>query len=230
VRTFVGSQLLRLRVSSRWRARGDDSRFLSRDYRSYEAYVRHQKAKLSRVDLSGYDADYRRILAQRLRDEGGLPPGTTVLCLAARLGTEVKAFADLGCFAVGIDLNPGEGNTYVLHGDFHHLQFPPASTDVVFTNSLDHCFDIQRVLEEVGRVLKRDGRLIVEAVRGADEGATPLFYESFSWPTIDDLVALIERAGFRNIARTPFESPWRGEHLQFRAPAHSGVPAGRADR
>ena len=49
----------------------------------------------------------------------------TVLCLAARIGTEVKAFLDLGCFAIGIDLNPGTDNRYVVHGDFHDLQFAP---------------------------------------------------------------------------------------------------------
>jgi SAM-dependent methyltransferase len=145
----------------------------------------------------------------------GLHRGTTVLCLAARLGTEVKAFADLGCFAIGIDLNPGPHNQYVVHGDFHQLQFPDASADVVFTNSLDHCFDARRVLDEVRRVLKPEGRFIVEAVRGAAEGCKPLFYESFSWATVDDLVTFIQGCSFECAARTPFESPWPGETLVF---------------
>ena len=36
---------------------------------------------------------------------------------------EVRAFLDHGAFAVGIDLNPGRDNRYVMVGDFHQLQF-----------------------------------------------------------------------------------------------------------
>jgi ubiquinone/menaquinone biosynthesis C-methylase UbiE len=55
-------------------------------------------------------------------------------------------------------------------GDFHCLQFPTASTDVVFTNSLDHAFDIKQVAIEVKRVLKPGGRLVLEIGRGLAEG------------------------------------------------------------
>ena len=49
-----------------------------------------------------------------------------MLCLGARLGTEVRALHNLGYFAIGIDLNPGVDNPYVLMGDFHKLVFPTA--------------------------------------------------------------------------------------------------------
>jgi SAM-dependent methyltransferase len=216
LKEFLSTKLLKLRVSSRWYATLGDGRFRRRQYSSYEAYLAHQRAKLGRINLDAYDADYRRALRQRLGGVEGIGIGTNVLCLAARLGTEVKAFADMGCFAVGIDLNPGPGNRFVLHGDFHQLQFPDSSTNVVFTNSLDHCFDIQKVLAEVRRVLKANGLFLVEAVRGSDEGCKPLFYESFSWSTVGDLVESIQRAGFKCISRTSFDYPWQGEQLRFR--------------
>jgi len=217
IRSYLTGKLLRLKVSSRWDAASrDDERFRRRRYTSYEAYLEHQRAKLARIDLSAYDREYRRVLAARLGDLEGVRRGASVLCLAARLGTEVKAFIDVGCFAVGIDLNPGTVNAYVLHGDFHHLQFADGSADVVFTNSLDHCYDVQRVLGEVRRVLVPGGTFIVEAVRGADEGVAPMFYESFSWATIGDLVACIEAAGFTCRTRRSFDAPWGGEQLCFK--------------
>lgn len=76
------------------------------------------------IELSRYDVDFRKILFDRLERLSLLRNGMTVLCLAARIGTEVKAFFDIGCFAVGIDLNPGENNRYVVYGDFHDIQFP----------------------------------------------------------------------------------------------------------
>ena len=141
--------------------------------------------------------------------------GRTVLCLAARIGTEVKAFLDLRAFAVGIDLNPGADNRYVVHGDFHDLQFAPGSIDVVYTNSLDHAFDIDRIAKEVLKVLKPDGVFLVEAVQGRDKGTNPGFFESFFWKNIDELIRQIAAAGFAVAKRSPITRPWPGEQICF---------------
>jgi SAM-dependent methyltransferase len=139
--------------------------------------------------------------------------------LGARLGTEVKAFLDLGCFAIGIDLNPGADNRYVVTGDFHHLQFPTASTDVVFTNSLDHALDINQVASEVKRVLKPGGRFVLEIGRGLADGGRPLYYEAVAWQRVDDVLAILAGHGFTTISRSSFEYPWPGEHVRLVAPA-----------
>ncbi|HEX5436162.1 MAG TPA: class I SAM-dependent methyltransferase [Gemmatimonadaceae bacterium] len=189
-----------------------------REYRSYDAYVAHQKRKLSHMKkdvLLEYDVRYREALRARLVEMHDLRPGTNVLCLAARLGTEVKAFLDLGCFAVGIDLNPGDDNRYVVVGDFHALQFASGSVDAVFTNSLDHAFDLEKIFAEVRRVLKPGGQFIVEMNWGEGEGFRPLFYEALAWRRVDDVVALLGRCGFSALARSEFEYPWRGQHITF---------------
>ncbi|MBM3458075.1 MAG: class I SAM-dependent methyltransferase, partial [Armatimonadetes bacterium] len=136
-----------------------------RRYGTYEEYVEQQRAKLLtlRPDwLAGYDTRYHQALRARLGEHGLVGPGSSVLCLAARIGTEVKAFLDLGCFAVGIDLNPGAENRYVVTGDFHALQFPDQCVDAVFTNSLDHAFDLPRLLGEIRRVLRPEGLVVLE--------------------------------------------------------------------
>ncbi|MHC4435651.1 MAG: glycosyltransferase, partial [Planctomycetota bacterium] len=79
-------------------------------YPSYDAYVKEQKSKLENglpFDLEKYDTEYRKALKDRLEKLDGWGwRGLSVLCLGARTGAEVKAFVDLGCFAVGVDLNP----------------------------------------------------------------------------------------------------------------------------
>lgn len=204
------------RLRPGWAEVGEGSSFERRRFRSYDQYVSRQRGKLKRLNLSRYDLKYRAVLRHRLEKAGGLARGTSVLCLAARIGTEVKAFLDLGCFAVGIDLNPGPENRYVLHGDFHHLQFADGSVDVVFTNSLDHVYDVERLLGEISRVLKPGGLLIVEASLGRDEGRAPGHYESLWWRQVDDVRALFEAAGFSGEQRRPFIAPWKGEQLWFR--------------
>lgn len=186
-----------------------------RDYASYAAYTAHQRAKRDRMTtmaLATHEARYAAALAPRLASDA-LEPGCLVLCLGARGGAEVRVFRSLGCQAIGLDLNPGPDNPDVLPGDFHALPFADASLAIVFTNALDHAYDLDRVLVDARRVLAPDGRLIVEAVRGTAEGCAPAAYESLSWPTIDALVGCLKAAGFTCHRRTPFDCPWPGEHL-----------------
>ena len=199
-----------------WRE-GSGGGLRNKVYQDYDEYVRHQRAKLPSLAgdarLAEYDRKYSRVLAERLTKVGEVRRGMTVLCLAARLGTEVKAFLDLGCFAVGIDLNPGPGNRYVLTGDFHDLQFPPGCVDVVFCNSLDHAFDLGRLLGQVQRVLRPSGNLILEIVCGVEDGYKPGHYEALVWSRVDDLLKPIQAAGFIVTRRVPISYPWKGEHV-----------------
>ena len=196
--------------------------FRRRDYTSYEAYVAKQVSKLATLDLSDYDVQFRTALRERLESLNFLRPGMAVLCLGARSGAEVQAFLDRGCFAVGIDLNPGEDNPLVIRGDFHDIPFEADSADVIFTNSLDHAFDIRKIIAEIQRVLKPAGFLIVEAAPGFEEGAHIDSWDCFCWKTRDDLVSLFEVSGFVLIERTSFHFPWRGEQLCFESKRGNG--------
>jgi SAM-dependent methyltransferase len=211
----VPLRLLRARIGKRWVNDGGDQRFKKRVYSSYRDYLAHQKDKLQRIDLSEYDVKYRDTLRERLEALNIPWQSKTVLCLAARLGTEVKSFLDLGSFAVGLDINPGSNNPYVLYGDFHAIQFPSNSVDVVFTNSLDHAFDIQKLVAEIRRVSKSEGYLIVEAERGAGE-KWPGFYESFYWSRIGDLISCLEGLQLKLLVNGSFDYPWQGHQLVFR--------------
>ena len=209
--------LISLRLSKRWDASGTGLE--TRSYSEYETYLRHQALKLDahRVrSIRRHDARFHAALSERLANFPDSLAGRRVLCLAARQGTEVRAFIGQGAFAVGIDLNPGRDNRYVMVGDFHDLQFADGSVDVVFTNSLDHAFDIDRILAEAHRVLSSTGTLICEAGLGRDEGAGPGFYESLSWATVDDLVTRIQAGGFALTRRSGFVAPWPGEQLILR--------------
>ncbi|MFL6590586.1 MAG: class I SAM-dependent methyltransferase [Chthoniobacterales bacterium] len=204
-------RFLHRRFGDEWDTNGGN--FQKRRYASYADYLEHQAAKLETHSFGNYDADFRRVLRERLSALDINWPGQSVLCLGARIGTEVKAFLDLGAAATGIDLNPGENNPHVVFGDFHHLPAETNSLDVVYTNSLDHAFDLDRVAKEVRRVLKPNGVFIVEAVHGRDRGINPGFFESFFWENIEALVGAIGKAGFAVSRRTPITAPWPGEQI-----------------
>jgi SAM-dependent methyltransferase len=219
----LGLRPLLLPAYKRWRewrlgvGWGDQAGFRHRQYASHEQYQAHQRAKLAYMDQEGlksYDTRLYTALSARLR-QNGVQRGSRVLCLAARRGGEVRAFLECGCFAVGMDLNPGVDNRYVVSGDFHALQFPDQVVDIVFTNSLDHVRDLSAVVAEMRRVLVPTGRVLIEAMAGDAEGATFDYYESYSWPTVSALIERLEAEGLALIDRTAINEPWRGEHLRF---------------
>lgn len=181
-------------ASDRWER---DEDFARRRYQSYEDYLRHQSSKLERVEgrLRENEAAELEEFAARFTGSPALAGARSVLCLGARLGTEVRALHRLGYFAVGIDLNPGPGNALVLQGDFHHLVFPDGSIDAVYTNALDHVFDLGRVVGEVARVLAPGGAFLTEFEVGFGEGHVPGDFEATHWRDSDTLVARIADTG-----------------------------------
>jgi len=194
--------------------------FKRKKYKKYTDYIKHQKSKLGKIQstwLPEYDVRYRQVLKERLLQHGVITPDMTVLCLAARVGTEVKSFLDLNCFAVGIDLNPGVGNKYVLYGDFHQLQFADNSIDIIFTNSLDHVFNLDKFIAEIKRVLKSKSFFILEVMKGEAEGnaAGYRYYEALSWKKVDELLTVFLRAGFDIVKKSDFSYPFNGVHVVF---------------
>ena len=214
----VWSQLrkavLGARIGKRWE--DGDGALARRSYPDYEAYLEHQRIKhdaLRASSLEGHDRRFSAALTERLRDCPVPLAGRSALCLAARTGAEVRVFVELGAFAIGIDLNPGRHNRWVVEGDFHRLQYASGSVDVVYVNSLDHVFELERVVAEVRRVLKPDGVLIAEIGLGREEGNDPGFYEALSWRSADELIQRIAETGFERVRRVSFEVPWKGVQI-----------------
>lgn len=207
--------------SDLWEKDGDVA---SRQYASYEEYLEHQASKLDNVvDRLNETAD--EDLAEFIRRFKGCAPLAdmrSVLCLAARLGTEVRAMHALGHFAVGIDLNPGENNAYVLPGDFHNVVFPDGSIDAIYTNCLDHVFDLDKMIKEIRRMLRPGGLFITDVLAGYEEGFTPGAYEATAWRKTDEFIEKIRELGAFGIEEVRDLGHHRRDHWTqavFRKPA-----------
>src|SRR4030067_906003 len=217
IKHFIKKSLKReglTRKRYKWENNYADKNFRRKKYKSYSEYLKHQRSKLATIKekwLPNYDIKYRVALRDRLKKQGIVKPKMSVLCLAARIGTEVKSFLDLGCFAVGLDINPEKNNKYVVYGDFHDIQFADNSVDVVFTNSLDHTFDFDRLLKEIKRVLKPNAFLILEIFKGGKEAFYDSnYYEAVAWDRIDDVLDIFIKSGFQVVREIDFEYPWKG--------------------
>lgn len=171
-----------------------------RTFTDYDTYVYAQglKARTRAVHLlthlpkniATFERTFRRAATH-------LKPGA-VLCLGARTGAEsIGATAAGFPESVGIDLHP-IGPT-VLKGDWHDLPCADRSFANVYTNSLDHCLDLDRLTTQVRRVLMWSGRFYVMATnRQTTEAAWRASdsNEALYWRTSDDLRDAICGYGF----------------------------------
>ena len=182
-----------------------------RKYNSYEEYVEHQKKKLPFFirwlsERGGGSRTRYKNFKIRLQPLVSIIKGKKVLCLGARTGEEVKAFRKLGFTeTVGIDLNPGSGNKYVVRGDFHNLSYQDGSFDGVYSNAFDHAWDLKVVSTEVYRVLKPGGILAIDLSLflgiDRDEHLWKNSYEAVLWDSVDDVVQ--EFREFDEVDRLP---------------------------
>jgi SAM-dependent methyltransferase len=185
-----------------------------RGYGSYEAYLAHQCSK--GAVHSGL-VEYGKKLITELIYRFGEPVecGESMLCLGARTGAEVEAFRRVGMFAWGIDINPGDNNSYVTIGDFDNILLFDNTVDNIYTNSLDHSADLTKTLTETKRVLKPGGYFFLDIVNGTEQGYAPGAFEACWWDTVDDVIEIAEKY-FKVISRAPIECPWPGEFVVLR--------------
>jgi SAM-dependent methyltransferase len=172
-----------------------------RNFDSYAEYTYKQggKARGKRDELLASLPKNIESFARTFRRAAEHLASGPVLCLGARTGAESIGATQAGfAGSVGIDLHP-VGPT-VLHGDWHDLQFPDASFANVYSNSLDHCLDLEKLAGEVRRVLAPGGRFYVMATNR--EGHTLDAWlakggnEALFWQTSADLSAAICGYGF----------------------------------
>ena len=185
--------------SARWH---QDGKLAKRHYNNYGEYTRHQAAKLGDVlrRLRETEQEDFQDFRNRFEQCQSLSQAHSVLCLGARIGTEVSALQALGHFAVGIDLNPGHDNAYVLPGDFHDIVFPDRSVDAIYTNVMDHIFDLDKVMMEINRLLTPGGVFITDLIQGFEEGFIPGEFESSHWANTDFFIQeLCKTSGFEVI-------------------------------
>lgn len=174
-----------------------DSNFYFRKYKNYKDYLKHQKEKFSIVENNLKNAYDRRLVEFERDFKKTLKQSDTkissILCLGARDGVEVNALRNLGFLAIGIDLEFNKNNQYVHYGDFHQIPYPSSVFDLVYTNCLDHCFDIENVFIEIKRVLKPKGKFLTDVEEKSSLGS----FESFSWSNFDDIINLLKSNNFK---------------------------------
>ena len=128
------------------------------------------------------------------------------LCLGAYRGIEVQVLRELGWNAWGIDIAPPVNSRFVVYGDFHDLQLPSSSFDLVYSNNAKHSTHPDKFIEEIRRVLSPHGQLILEV---------ELLCRDCWWNDIGLLETFIKTYNFDLVKSSCFDYPFRGQQLIF---------------
>jgi len=133
----------------------------------------------------------------------------------SRQGTEVEVLRDLGFKnAYGIDLNPGSDNPYVRKGDFMHLEERDNSIDCIYSNSIDHAFELNSFITEQVRVLKPGGYALYDLPRYSGS-RNPGAFEAIGWDSEQDIIKQLGNR-YNQKLHTHRERKW--QWVLFRGP------------
>ncbi len=188
---------------------------LYRDYSNYDEYVSHQKVKLDEMIAFKGGFSNRDIIEYRLKFfkrfhkiPQYLPWNASILCLGARQGTEVEVLRDLGFIAArGIDLNPGPDNPWVKPGDFMAIAEPDHSLDMIYSNAVDHAFDLESFFKESARVVKLEGYAMYDlSVQTTAQGGGP--FEAVEWDSEEKVFHLMLKY-FKQVIHVETETAWK---------------------
>ena len=179
----------------------------SKTFETYDDYIQCQGMKLPYVleKMKSSNMHQRRLVGftKMFVKAKEHMIGGRVLCLGARTGEEVEAARKAGfLYSIGVDLYP-VGNC-VVKADWHDLPFDDNSFENVFTNSLDHCFDLPKLVMEVKRVLIPGGVFFLVASEKFAWATIPIQdrmkkskNEALFWDNADELMMEFKRAGLK---------------------------------
>jgi len=140
----------------------------------YQTYLKDQitRAESKWGRKSFYNEPFKKNLAQswkQVKDTVGTPE--TICCMGIRAGTEVFEFKEYCPTAevYGVDITENVKtikthlNVHISLQDFNHLPEDWSNKfDLVFSNSLDHSFEVLETIKEWRRVTKAGGFLFLE--------------------------------------------------------------------
>lgn len=148
--------------------------------------------------LHSYDHDYA--VANKRLDTYQITSGSKLLDVGSGNGAFIAAARARSVEAWGQDLSETHESEFVYQGALEDVAFPTDRFDVIVMHDvLEHLVRPQQTLEEIKRILRRPGKLIIDFPRFHHESGT----HHWKWPehlwmfTEEQLVRLLEISGFR---------------------------------
>jgi ubiquinone/menaquinone biosynthesis C-methylase UbiE len=208
-----------------------------RDMSEHQARILDQFTRQA-VPFSTAPSLRDRALIALIVEASGVQPQQRVLDVACGPGLVVSAFAERAQHVTGIDVVPamieragelltGVANVELILGDVRSLPFADRSFEVVVSRFAFHHFqEPQAVLQEMRRVCKPGGRLVVADLLGSEDPAKASAFHALELrrdPSharahrLTELLGFFEGAGLQHELYTRFRLPFELEGLLARS-------------
>ncbi len=160
-------------------------------YEQYEAIQKHRSDR--KWGTQNFNADILFSMLDKVIDD--IFETKTVVCMGIRKGNEYSSIKDYKKFRnlpeiYGVDINPkvtGVGDNCFCF-DFSKLPKEWGDKfDLLYSNSLDHSFDVNDTLKEWSRVVRKGGYLLLDLSVGIGVDKSDIY--SFS---MNDIAGLFE--------------------------------------
>lgn len=188
--------------------------YTTRKYKSYKEYLEHQaeKAKVKRYKQKLLAAREERLVwfveQFKFLKNHGLHKTSEIVCLGARYGEEVQALRSLGLKkAIGYDLISYPPYVEIKDMNVYVQEAPADSLDLVYTNAIDHCYNLEEFIGHLGRISRK--YILIHFGFGYRE------YEVQDINNLDFVVQLFEKTHETIIREKMDKSFWGLDHKLF---------------
>lgn len=136
---------------------------MENEYSSYiQAQLKKTLGKINKNPKSRYEpflTEFIKIYSGDFSEE--------IICIGCRNFYELQAFKNKGFqYVLGIDLVSDPTNN-IIEMDMHNIQFEDDSFDICYAaHSLEHSYNALRVFNEIKRVTKNNGFILIEVPIG----------------------------------------------------------------
>jgi len=162
-----------------------------REYKNKDEYFNHQLEKTTNKNVKkNKTRDWKGsiIRYKELFKNYGVEENKNCLCIGSRYGQEVEALRNMNCSAIGIDLV--EFPPYTIVMDMHDLKYDDKSFDVLYSNALDHSWDINKSVSEMFRVAREK---VIITILLNNRGN----YEVTVFDSLDDIIDIVKSLGIK---------------------------------
>jgi len=149
-------------------------------------------------------------------------PGERVLDVGCGPGIVTAALRRTGFEAVGVDLTPAmlrearSAGVTCVRGDVTSLPFRSEAVDVALSrNTFHHLADPRRVLQEMARIVRHGGRVVIEDMEAPADASQRDYHETVETLRDPAHAQTLTRAEFRDLAAAAGLASWRDEPITF---------------
>ena len=177
------------------------------DQFKYDSYEDWRRVQFLKGDPDWFERIWENNKEKQIRNWtfASIKPGERILEVGFRDGFNLKYLEDMGLEVSGIEVNEEAVRAAKENGSDVHIAdiqketpFADGTFDIISAcDVLEHCFDPKGAFREMHRVLKDDGRIVIEIPFESEFAENVTHGHCYLYHNAENVAALVSEAGLR---------------------------------